>query len=113
MSVKRAIPLVPRFTHRPRLFQKLISAQAVASDLWAKISSWSRKLYLKLWAAVVRKAKYRPVSEVISTYVYKTGLLGAKFSYTTAIDVFNSVINCTLLLIVNKISSKVSETSLF
>ena len=54
-----------------------------------------------------------PVSEVISTYVYKTGLLGAKFSYTTAIDVFNSVINCTLLLIVNKISSKVSETSLF
>lgn len=54
-----------------------------------------------------------PVSEVISTYVYKTGLLGAKFSYTTAIDVFNSVINCTLLLIVNKISGKVSETSLF
>lgn len=54
-----------------------------------------------------------PVSEVISTYVYKTGLLGAKFSYTTYIDIFNSVINCILLLIVNKISSAVSETSLF
>lgn len=54
-----------------------------------------------------------PVSEVISTYVYKTGLLGAKYSYTTAIDIFNSVINCILLLIVNKISSTVSETSLF
>lgn len=54
-----------------------------------------------------------PVSEVISTYVYKTGLLGAKFSYTTAIDIFNSVINCILLLIVNKISRTVSETSLF
>ncbi len=54
-----------------------------------------------------------PVSEVISTYVYKTGLLGAKFSYTTAIDVFNSIINCGLLLIVNKISSRVGETSLF
>ena len=54
-----------------------------------------------------------PVSEVISTYVYKTGLLGAKFSYTTSIDIFNSVINCILLLIVNKISSTVSETSLF
>ncbi|HEY8421023.1 MAG TPA: ABC transporter permease subunit [Thermoclostridium sp.] len=54
-----------------------------------------------------------PVSEVISTYVYKTGLLGAKFSYTSAIGLFNSVINVTLLLIVNKISSKVSDIMLF
>lgn len=54
-----------------------------------------------------------PVSEVISTYVYKVGLLGAKFSYTTAIGFFNSVINCCLLLIVNKISRSLSETSLF
>ncbi len=60
---------MPRFTHRPRLFQKEISAQVVASGLWANISSWSRKLYLKLWAAVVRKAMYRSVSEVISLAV--------------------------------------------
>jgi putative aldouronate transport system permease protein len=53
------------------------------------------------------------VSEVISTYVYKTGLLGAKFSYTSAIGLFNSLINVTLLLIVNKISSKVSGIMLF
>lgn len=54
-----------------------------------------------------------PVSEVISTYVYKTGLLGAKYSYTSAIGLFNSLINVTLLLIVNKISSKVSDIMLF
>lgn len=54
-----------------------------------------------------------PVSEIISTYVYKTGLLNGKFSYTTAIGLFNSVINVILLLIVNWISSRVSETSLF
>lgn len=53
------------------------------------------------------------VSEVISTYVYKTGLLGAKYSYTSAIGLFNSLINVTLLLIVNKISSKVSDIMLF
>ena len=41
------------------------------------------------------------VSEVISTYVYKVGIQGAKFSYTTAIGLFNSVINFLLLLIVN------------
>ena len=53
------------------------------------------------------------VSEIISTYVYKVGLLNGKFSYTTAIGLFNSLINVILLLIVNWISGKVSETSLF
>ncbi|MFC5467379.1 ABC transporter permease [Cohnella suwonensis] len=52
-------------------------------------------------------------SEVISTYVYKVGLLGANFSFSTAVGLFNSVINLILLLIVNWISRKVSETSLW
>ena len=53
------------------------------------------------------------VSEVISTYVYKTGLLNVKYSYTTAIGLFNNVINVIILLVVNKIANKLSETSLF
>ncbi len=53
------------------------------------------------------------ISEVISTYVYKVGIQGAKFSYTTAIGLFNSVINFLMLLLVNSISKKVSEISLF
>ncbi len=53
------------------------------------------------------------VTEVISTYVYKTGLLNVKYSYTTAIGLFNNVINVIILFIVNKIAHKLSETSLF
>ena len=53
------------------------------------------------------------VSEVISTYVYKVGILSAQFSYTSAIGLFNTVINFSLLLIVNNISKRVSETTLF
>lgn len=53
------------------------------------------------------------VSEIISTYVYKTGLIGAQFSYSTAIGLFNNVINFILLLIVNKASKKVSGTGLW
>ena len=53
------------------------------------------------------------ISEVISTYVYKVGIQGAKFSYTTAIGLFNSVINFILLLIVNNVARKTTETSLF
>ena len=52
-------------------------------------------------------------SEVISTYVYKVGLIGARYSYSAAIGLFNNVINFILLLIVNKISKELTETSLF
>lgn len=52
-------------------------------------------------------------SEVISTYVYKVGLVQGQISFSTAVGLFNSVINFILLVIVNKISQKVSETSLW
>lgn len=53
-------------------------------------------------------------SEVISTYVYKQGLTGkTDFSYSTAINLFNSVINMILITSVNWISRKVGETSLW
>lgn len=49
-------------------------------------------------------------SEVISTYIYKVGLRSAdSFSYGTAIGLFNSVINCILLVIVNKLARKIGE----
>jgi len=52
-------------------------------------------------------------ADIISTYVYRKGLLDSEFSYSTAIDVFNSVINIILINIANKISKKVSEVSLW
>lgn len=52
-------------------------------------------------------------SEVIATYVYKVGLLGANFSFSTAVGLFNSIINLILLIIVNFISRKISQTSLW
>jgi len=52
-------------------------------------------------------------SEVISTYVYKVGLLGSSFSFSAAIGVFNSVINLTLLIVVNYIARKISNNSLW
>lgn len=52
-------------------------------------------------------------SEIISTYVYKIGLQQAQFSYSTAIGLFNTIVNIILLVIVNNISKKVNETSLW
>ena len=54
-------------------------------------------------------------SEVISTYVYKVSMTAgtSDFSYGTAIDLFNAVINLAMLLLVNSISHKLSSTSLW
>jgi putative aldouronate transport system permease protein len=52
-------------------------------------------------------------ADIISTYVYRVGLLEQSFSYSTAIGLFNSLINFILLIVANKISRKVSETSLW
>ena len=48
-------------------------------------------------------------SEVISTYVYKSGLINSEYGFSTAVGLFNSVINCILLVSVNMITRKVSE----
>lgn len=53
------------------------------------------------------------VSEVISTYVYKVGLVQKQYSFSTAIGLVNNIVNFTLLIIVNKISAKVSSISLW
>lgn len=55
----------------------------------------------------------KDVSEVIATYNYRIGILKGQFSYTTAIGLFNSVVNCAILLLVNMLSRKVNETSLW
>lgn len=52
-------------------------------------------------------------SEIISTYVYKTGLLNTQYSFSAAVGLFNSFINFILLLSVNAISRKVSSTGVF
>lgn len=52
-------------------------------------------------------------ADVISTYVYRRGVLGADFSYGTAVGLFQSVIGLILLMGANKISKKLSETSLW
>jgi len=52
-------------------------------------------------------------SEIISTYVYKIGLQNGDFAYSTTVNLFNSVINFALLVIVNKIANKVSDSSLW
>ncbi len=53
------------------------------------------------------------VADVISSYVYRIGIGGSRYSYSAAVGLFQSVINVLMLLLANRLSAKFSETSLF
>lgn len=53
------------------------------------------------------------VADVISTYVYRKGIQGAEFSFSTAVGLFNSLVNIIFLLASNRISKKLGQSGLF
>ena len=62
---------------------------------------------------LMQKSINLDVSEVITTYVYKQGLLQAQYSFSSAVGLFNSLVNCLLLLITNTVSRSMGGNSLF
>lgn len=52
-------------------------------------------------------------ADVISTYVYRIGLMNFEYSFAAAVGFFNSIINFILLILANSVSRKVNETSLW
>ena len=53
----------------------------------------------------------KATSDIIAVYVYEQGILNAKYSYSTAIGLFNTLVNIILLIIVSKIAKKASDVS--
>ena len=53
------------------------------------------------------------VADVISTYVYRRGIIGAEYSFSAAVGLFNSVVNFIFLFIVNRISKRIADISLW
>ena len=53
------------------------------------------------------------VSEVISTFVYKVGVVNANFGFSTAAGLFQSLVSFGLLVLVNQLSRRMSDTSLW
>ena len=109
----------------------------VASGIWQQVG-WGSIIYLSALAGVDQQLYeaasidgagkwkqlhektillYNPstydTADIISSYIYRVGLLEQDWSYSTAVGLFNSVINFCLLILTNKISKKFSETSLW
>jgi len=64
-------------------------------------------------AYLMQNAQNISASEIISTYIYKVGLMDAQYSYSTAINLFNNIVNIILLVTMNNISKKITENSLW
>ncbi|MCM3699341.1 ABC transporter permease subunit [Paenibacillus macerans] len=62
---------------------------------------------------VLRNALNESASNVIDIYVYQTGMLSGRYSYSTAVGLFKSVIALILLLLANRVTKKLNDTSLF
>jgi putative aldouronate transport system permease protein len=67
--------------------------------------------YEKAW--LMQAGGNTSVSEIISTYVYKTGLQSAQYSFATAVGLFNSVVNFIILVLANLIAKKTADISIF
>lgn len=62
---------------------------------------------------LLQSASNQQASEVISTYVYKTGLQQAQHSFAAMVGLFNNIINFIILVIANTVARRVGETSLW
>lgn len=67
--------------------------------------------YEKAW--LMQAGGNTSVSEIISTYVYKTGLQSAQYSFATAVGLFNSVVNFIILVLANLVAKKTADISIF
>ena len=52
-----------------------------------------------------------PASEVISTYMYKVGMINSDFSFSTAVSFFNNLVNTSILLIANYVTGRIKKSS--
>jgi len=57
--------------------------------------------------------KIYDVSDVIGTYVYRRGIVGAEFSFSAAVNMFNSVVNFGLMITANALSRRYSEACIW
>jgi putative aldouronate transport system permease protein len=55
----------------------------------------------------------KATSDVIAVYVYQQGIENAKYSYSTAVGLFNTAVNIVLLILVNKVAKRISEDTSF
>ena len=63
-------------------------------------------------AYLLQTSLNKATSEIIATYVYEQGLLKAMYSFSTAVGLFNTVVNIVLLVVVNTVCKRLSDVGI-
>lgn len=99
------------------LFQRIIHidipelAPIMVLNLIMSVGGLMNVGFEKVW--LLQTDLNKAASDVIAVYVYQQGIERAKYSYSTAVGLFNTVINIILLIAVNKVANKISEDTSF
>lgn len=94
-----------RYIKIPAILPTIITMQILR---WGQLFSLGADKML-----LIQTSQNMSASEILSTYVYKTGLQQAQFGFSTAISLFNTLINIVCLLIVNGLARRYSDSALF
>lgn len=99
------------------LFQRIIHidipelAPIMVLNLIMSVGGLMNVGFEKVW--LLQTDLNKATSDVIAVYVYQQGIENAKYSYSTAVGLFNTAVNIILLIAVNKLASKISEDTSF
>jgi putative aldouronate transport system permease protein len=99
------------------LFQRIIHidipelAPIMVLNLIMSVGGLMNVGFEKVW--LLQTDLNKAASDVIAVYVYQQGIERAKYSYSTAVGLFNTVINIILLIAVNKAAKRISEDTSF
>ncbi len=99
------------------LFQRIIHidipelAPIMVLNLIMSVGGLMNVGFEKVW--LLQTDLNKAASDVIAVYVYQQGIERAKYSYSTAVGLFNTVINIILLIAVNKVANRISEDTSF
>ena len=90
--------------------EKYLRSIYVTTNIWQNIG-WNSIIYLSALAMV--DVELYEAADIISSYVYRMGIGGARYSYLAAVSIFQSVMNIVFLYMANTISKKYNEATLF
>ena len=116
MEKEKYLAAIYRYKHLLDEADMKETSEVLRGNLWHNLGTAYARLFLFEEAGRCFEKAYAlqtdmnlPASEILSTYVYRIGLLNGDYGYSTAVGLFNSVVNVILLIFVNWVVKKLND----
>ena len=116
MEKEKYLAAIYRYKHLLDEADMKETGEVLRGNIWHNLGTAYARLFLFEEAGHCFEKAYAlqtdmnlPASEILSTYVYRIGLLNGDYGYSTAVGLFNSVVNVILLIFVNWVVKKLND----